>query len=725
MAFRTNRVLLLLSGLVLGFLAFRWLGDSPSEAEPTSAPSISRASDEGDRAALRPNPPPALPWVGAAEPFADDARESTAPSTLGSPLALLPPDTLAVGFVPVWSDAMEEIGAWRLLQRFEVDLADGDEELAALGLAWPDLVDPSALGLDAHGMVAVAWLQADAPVAVFGASIADPVAFEAALSTALELVGEKYPGRFITEAQGDATVTIEAGDTPSVAIVRRSGLAYLVTSDAWRGSVLTAVAQIAWQAPDEALPETPAWKQSMQWVDGELAFGFLNLPALRLQWDFALQTDLEEIEAMEPSDEGWAVYRRRQNALGRSALNTILGGLGGVAAAVTSSSGRLVADARLVMQRGSLIERLVRNRHAQSGLQRAMPPTLGFVLDGATHPEVLKELMRTLATASGQDFEQWMTVAEGVLLDDPFRLWTGEFGLAVQPPERRGEMPVFSAFLGVTDPDAVHGILSRLAIFGSFGAGIFRSEEADAWCFETPGGPMPCVGLAGSNLVATTDLGVLDRLRGLGGAGGSNAPDWPELAALVQADGEAGAVAWQFSTFAAPEPRDEEADERDDEIETLAEEVEPEEALEDGMQEAWEDEGQFVHFATPAPPPAETPPAESEREREYREVTDSISEAYSRHSIQSQRIESARLSELGALAVTARNDGNTLRLRGVWQRKATSLEAWIEALATHSQAMSRLDDALQRTVQPLYERQTELSPPAEPTHEYAAPETPP
>lgn len=637
--------------------------DSPREA-PAPAP---EAEDTNDIIQLKPLPPIPRVHAGALRAVLAAPPVLEAPEILDGPLVLLPPDTVALLAVPSWSAFADRVGLGDLLMEHQWRLAKLDDALGEAGLSIHDLVDPSGIGVDPSGSMFIATLDVRAPVVVVGARLLDAGAFERALGFVMSAAAEHGGHGFRTEEMGEAIVTIEGGERPQVAFIRRGGMVYLLGCESWSGDLEMAVAQIAWQDPEQGLLTTDAWLKTMGQVRGRDGFAFVNFPAINVQTRMAMQRSMAETETMWEGQEHteWADEMvARQQASGTLA-EASLGSFGGFGAGIELASGRLEVDARLDMGPGTLFAGMLRNRTSHSTLQRALSEQPAFLMDGALNPAALRQLMALFFAVGGQDFEQAMTIAGPSmgLEGDPFDQLSGELGIAMTAP-RDGE-PLWGAtvVLGIVDAEAADEALSRLTTLGEMTGLIKRDPDVDAMVFEVPAWRTLYVARAGQAIVATSDVAVLDRLRG----GYSTSPaSWkarPEVSALAGSIGDAGALLWDFS------------------------------ALDDSIR----DMGYYEE-----PPVPEGASADDRALADIqRRMTDARRDTDAAVATHGQEL----LRLLGTIVGTARVEGSSLSMRGAWVYEASSTRELLARIAEHATAIDDAEDTRNAVLDPLYEEQ--------------------
>ena len=550
---------LLSAALAVAVAGFVLLG--PDRGPDGSRPAVEEPEPEATPLRTsRVHAVPGLPRIAAStlRPPMEGPPPSEDPALVDGPLALLPPDTVAVALTPSWSEVVDELGLFELLQRHAGKVASVEDGLAEVGLQLRDFLDPSGLGIDPHGSVVLAWLDVRSPVAVFGASLTDPALFEQALYL-IEGAAEAAGPGLRTEEMGDAMVTIEATELPKVAVVRRGGQVYLLVATGWLASVETAVAQLVWQDPNDALPLTETWRRTMAPIRGKQGFGFVNLPAIHAQTRMILEDELARKEGAYPEEERPKYVNRQMDEIrGASQLSEgILGGMQGLGAGVFLANGRVELDARLALGAGTLADRLLRNRPGLSHLQRALTSEPVFVLDGAMNAAALQELIRLFSSAVGADLDQALAVFKGFsgIEGNPLDLLSGEAGIAMFAPSADDPQWGLVLTLGVTDADVAADIVDRVATLGSLAGGVTTDPDIGGIAFDVPGWRKLYVAQADGAVIATSDLSALDRLRS-GGGSLATLMERQELGPLVGSGGDAGALLWNFSalesSFEAP-----------------------------------------------------------------------------------------------------------------------------------------------------------------------------
>lgn len=588
------------------------------------------------------------------------------------PLALLPPDTVGVLVTASWSDTVRELGLVELLDRYRDRMSDLDHELGEAGLTLDDLVDPSGLGLDAQGPVALAWLDVREPVFVAGMRITDPAAFERALGVLMGAAAEQGGEPFRTEQLGDAVVTFSGGERPELAFLRRGGVAFFVVRDTWQGSVETACAQLAFQDPEQGLPTTREWAETMATVRGQSGAAFLNIPAIKAQVGFAIADSQAQTEESWPEGERpeWAQDQLARLDATRNLSEAFFGSMRGFGVGVELARGRMEVDARLVLEPGSMLEALLRNRGMSSHLQRALDRAPVFLLDGQVDPGVLRQLAGLVASVGGQDLDDLMaTAGKAMGLDrDPFTLLSGELGVAVGAPiPDEDSLWSVTVSIGVTDPRAAKDVLDALGAFGSMAGAINLNADLDALSFDVPGWRTLYVAQADRAIIATSDARVIDRLRGGSTASPSGWDVRPEVASVVGATGEAGALMWDFR----------------------------------GLLPGIDEELRWTNHV-------EVDPELQGPEREMRLLDNKIDDAQRTYSEAIATHRRALVQTLGAVAFSARAEGPSIAVRGGWAYGASNTRELVTLLVETGIAIQDEEDSRAAEVDPLWEQRRAL-----------------
>lgn len=653
-----------------------WVPESPDAPEP--APS------------LRPLQPIPRVHAGALRAVLAAPPVLEAPEVLDGPLQLLPPDTVAVLAVPSWSTLVEKVGLRDLLAAHQWRLSEMDEKLGQAGLSLYDLLDPSSLGIDPTGSLVLAWLDTRATVMVIGARLQDPAAFESTLAVLLgagprgdegdgvdgvdgvegsDSAGGPGGRGFRTEEMGEALVTIQEGDSPEFAFVRRGGMVYLLGREGWNADLETAAAQLAWQDPEQGLPTTDAWLRSMAQVRGRDGFAFVNLPAITGQARLSLEESQTRSEDWPDGEEPeWAVQVREREQAVSNLAEGVLGSFGGLAAGFELAGGRVEMDARVDLGAETLLGSFLRNRGTHSHLQRALEQQPVFLMDGAVDPAALRQLVGLFFGIAGQDFEQAMTIAGPAMgFDgDPFAQLSGELGVAVMAPNDEDPAWGVTVVLGIVDTEAADEAVRRLGVLGQMTGMVTYDEGMEALRVEVPAWRSLTVGRADKALVATSDLRVLERLRG----GYSTSPSsWgarPEVSALAGSLGDAGVILWDFK----------------------------------GIKPSLE-EGNHVYTPTVSEGQTESQRALDDIARRMREEQEQTREVIATN-------QSQLLDLLGTLVATARAEGPSLSIRGAWVYGAANARELGTRLAGHAAAISDAEELREKAMAPLYEEQRVL-----------------
>lgn len=656
--------------LLVGTLVFA-LGRGPKERDAAPAPPPP-AEEVASPAPAEPILPVRRIHAGALRAALASAPVVEQEALVDGPLALLPPDTVGVMAAASWADTVEELGLASLLDRYRDRLSELDEKLGEAGLTLDDLIDPSALGLDAQGPVALAWLDVRDPVAVAGMRIADPAAFERALGVLMSAAADEGGEGFRTEQLGEAVVTYTGGERPEAAFVRRAGVAFFVARDSWNGSVETVCAQLAFQDPEQGLPTTREWAETMATVRGRSGAAFLNLPAIRAQVGFAIADEQAQNEQMWADGERpeWADRQIERMSASRNLSEGFLGSMRGLGVGVELARGRVEVDARLVLEPGSLLDGLLKNRGLHSHLQRGLDRAPVFLMDGKLDPGALRQLVGLVFAVSGEDFEQVMAVAgKAMNLDgDPFTLLSGELGVAVRAPIA-GEDDNWgvSVTLGVNDARAAEDVLDALGALGSLTGALKQDPDRDALLIETPFWRTLHVAVAGGAVVATTDPLVLDRLRGGASPSLSSWAMRPEVASVVGATGEAGVILWDFR----------------------------------GLLPGLAAEGLY----RPAPAPLD---GLSGLDLELRRVDNRIDELHYSYADSIDRHRRELVEVLGALVFSARSEGPSIAIRGGWAYNAGDARELVTLLVEAGTAIEDDEDSRNAELDPLYEQRRAL-----------------
>ncbi|MFT5433491.1 MAG: hypothetical protein ACI9OJ_004197, partial [Myxococcota bacterium] len=360
-----------------------------------------------------------------------------------TPLALLPANTLVAGVVPDYLALVNKFGALALLNRHGAAIAEAEAELADAGLVFRDLLDPSSLGIDASAAMVFAVIGVEKPVIIFGARIAD----EDKLQQTIDHLSAE--GQLETEPLDTALLTTTAGTkSPRFGILRRAGLVYGLVGDGWPADISTVAAQLAWQAPEDSLITTHSWTQAFDQVKGSDGWLYVSGPAMFAEAEADIRSDIDTRRARMDADRlaalkdgttptdpetDWRTQHIRRLEGTLSMAQAFFGGLGGIGIGFEMTGGALTANGHIGMEPGSLLQRLLRNRHASSGLMRALDRAPMYAIDGAMDSDTLVEMVELLASAVGADLAQALQLVKafGAMDQEPLSLLDGAFGLAL------------------------------------------------------------------------------------------------------------------------------------------------------------------------------------------------------------------------------------------------------------------------------------------------------
>ena len=467
----------------------------------------------------------ALRTVRPVAPAIDESRFHAAPETVlpgdalevEHPIRLLPRDTVFVAWTDNLDTVVAELGLVDVLTRHRAALQEVDEELAEVGLDLMDLVDPSGLGLDPAGPGAIAVVSAKQPVIILAAAIASEESVERAIETLTESTATTYR----KETMNDALVTIEEGDQPRMAFVRRGGHLFVVVGESYFSDVSTVVAQIAWEEPEDGLPTTDAWNEVVPRAPAQLGRIFVNGPAIYAAMTADLRRNIDEHRnrtletALDTLENSWTARLEGQLAF----VEAFFGSIGGAAFGVELDNGRIGVRGRVALAPDSMLRGLFRNRTRESALQRAMDVAPVYLIDGALEPKAIRQLAELFAGATGGNLDRAMAAVQAFagLETDPLDILNGALGVAVtmeDPAEGDHRETVWgvTATIGIADPGAAQQIIDSLSKLTPLTGLASVDEQTGGLTIKTPHWRTLHVALVGETLVVTTDRSFMDRM---------------------------------------------------------------------------------------------------------------------------------------------------------------------------------------------------------------------
>jgi hypothetical protein len=437
-------------------------------------------------------------------------------------MELLPPDTSAVFWTDNYQDILDQVDAYTLLDQYRPKLQELDDELVKIGLTIDDFLTIENIGLDSAAPSALAFAgQSSSSTMVMVWRIQDIER----LKDVLIPIAESAVGTYVPESLGEAQI-IYLEKNKDTAFMLHRGHLFFLASIGWQANVDAVAAQIAYQEPGSGLSSTEVWADAQVELTDASAWGLVNVPAIhaRISQEFTETHNPRTGLGHEPTEYELERQKKREEerAHQQVLVDSLLGSIKAIVGGLQLRGETISGDLNILTQDGSLVQRMLQNRHSVSPLQRALDIVPSVLFETKVNTATLRELVGLAAAAIGaaDDLQRGLKLAKATvgLSGDVFDVFDGEIGVSWNRKikDETYRFDAISVTAGLAKPQEAQRALSVIATLGHLAEVATHNSDTGGLTFNDLANGSFEIFVEGNTLVITNQNELIGRFAGGG-----------------------------------------------------------------------------------------------------------------------------------------------------------------------------------------------------------------